>query len=155
MARRFASAMSSFANGHGNSPSFLVQGYPWDKVGNGTVVDVGGSKGKISMLLAQQYPGLKCTVQDLPEMIADAAEKLPSDLQGRIEFQAYDFFTPQTKQADLYLFRNIFHNWSDSHAVKILKALTNALQPGAKIVINEYLLPEPGTMAPMTERTVR
>lgn len=66
MARRFAGAMSAFANGHGNSPSFLAQGYPWASIGSGTVVDVGGSKGNVSVLLAQSYPNLSFIVQDLP-----------------------------------------------------------------------------------------
>ncbi|KAL2005746.1 hypothetical protein VTN00DRAFT_10239 [Thermoascus crustaceus] len=155
MARRFAGAMSAFANGHGNSPSFLVQGYPWASIGNGTVVDVGGSKGNVSVLLAQSYPNLRFIVQDLPDMIAGVEETLPVDIQGRVEFQAHDFFTEQPVKADVYLLRNVFHNWSDSHAIRILKAMVPALKPGARIVINDYLLPEPGTMSPMKERAVR
>ena len=155
MARRFAGAMSSFANGHGNLPAHLVQGYPWDKVGSGTVVDVGGSKGNVSTLLAQHYHNLKFIVQDLPNMIQGVAETLPADVRDRIEFQAHDFFTTQPVQADVYLFRNIFHNWSDSHSIRILQALVPALRPGTRIVVNDYLLPEPGTMSLVKERAVR
>ncbi|PWY87083.1 O-methyltransferas-like protein [Aspergillus sclerotioniger CBS 115572] len=155
MARRFAGAMSFLAAGHGNSPSHLVQGYPWDTLGSGTIVDVGGSKGNISTLLAQKYRRLKFIVQDLPSMIQGVAETLPDDVRDRVEFQAYDFFTTQPVQADVYLFRNIFHNWSDSHATRILQALVPALRPGARIVVNDYLLPEPGTMSLIKERAVR
>lgn len=157
MARRFAAAMSSFANGHGNSPSFLAQNYPWATIQKGgTIVDVGGSKGNISILLAKQFPDLHFIVQDLPDMISGATEKIPIDLQSRIEFQAHDFFTEQPVHgAEIYLFRNIFHNWSDSHAIRILKSLVPCLKPGSKLVVNDYVLPEPGTMSLMKERAVR
>ncbi|RAH84229.1 hypothetical protein BO86DRAFT_397094 [Aspergillus japonicus CBS 114.51] len=84
MARRFAAAMSSFANGHHNAPSFLVP--------------------------AQRYPELRLIVQELPSVVDGAAESLPNDVRDRVEFQAHDFFTPQPIQANAYLFRNISHN---------------------------------------------
>ncbi|RAH68272.1 O-methyltransferase-like protein [Aspergillus aculeatinus CBS 121060] len=155
MARRFASAMSTFANGHHNAPSFLVQGYNWGQLGQGTVVDVGGSKGNVSSLVAQDYPELQFIVQDLPSMIDGAAESLPNEVRDRVAFQAHDFFTPQPVQADAYLFRNIFHNWSDSHGVRILQALVPVLRPGARIIVNDYLLPEPGLLSLVKERAVR
>ncbi len=51
--------MSAFTNGLSNSPEFLVMGYPWSTVGEGTgtVVDVGGSAGTISVALARAAPG--------------------------------------------------------------------------------------------------
>lgn len=156
-ARRFAAAMSAFANGHGNSPSFLAQNYPWATIQKGgTVVDVGGSKGNISVLLANKFPDLHFIVQDLPDMISGAMKTMPTEFQTRIEFQAHDFFTEQPVHgADIYLLRNIFHNWSDSHAIRILKSLIPSLKPGLKLVVNDYVLPEPGTMSLTKERAVR
>ncbi|PYI12946.1 S-adenosyl-L-methionine-dependent methyltransferase [Aspergillus violaceofuscus CBS 115571] len=110
MARRFAAAVSSFANGHHNAPSFLVPGYDWGQFEQGMVVDIGGSKGNVSSLLAQRYPELRLIVQELPSVVDGAAESLPNDVRDRVEFQAHDFFTPQPVQANAYLFRNIFHN---------------------------------------------
>ncbi|KAJ5092932.1 hypothetical protein N7456_008793 [Penicillium angulare] len=155
MAKRFGGAMSAFSNAHGNSPSAVADNYPWDAIGKGTVVDVGGSKGNVSVLLAQKYPNLHLIVQDLPKMIAGVAETIPVDVKDRVEFQAHDFFTEQPVQGDVYLFRNIFHNWSDSHSIRVLKALVPALRPGARIVINDYVLPEANTMSWMKERAVR
>ena len=149
--------MSTFANGVGNAPSFLVQGYPWASVGggSGTVVDVGGSKGNVSVALAQSAPGLQFVVQDLPDMIRGAKDAIPADVSERIRFMPYDFFTDQPVGADVYLFRNIFHNWSDSHVLRILKATVPALRPGARIVANDYLIPEPKSLSPSKERAIR
>jgi hypothetical protein len=98
MAKRFAGAMASFVNAHGNAPSLLAEHYPWDSIGNGTVVDVGGSKGHISVLLAQRYPDLNFVVQDLPEALMGAAEAVPSEVADRNKFQEHDFFMPQTSR---------------------------------------------------------
>lgn len=157
MAKRFAGAMSAFANGAGLSPLFLVNGYPWSSIGNGTgtVVDVGGSKGNVSVALARSVQKLHFVVQDLPNMIDGAKDTLPDDVADRIEFMAYDFFTEQPLEADAYLFRNIFHNWSDSYVIKILQATVPALKPGARIVANDYLIPEPKSMSPSKEREIR
>jgi hypothetical protein len=135
MAKRFAGAMASFVNAHGNAPSPLAEHYPWDSIGNGTVVDVGGSKGHISVLVAQQYPNLNFIVQGLPEALTGAAEAVLSDVADRIQFREHDFFTPQTVQADVYLFRNIFHNWPDAFALQIIQQLVPALRKGSRIVM--------------------
>lgn len=158
MAKRFARSMSTFSDGLGLSPSFLMKSYPWAKVGLngvGTVVDVGGSRGNISIALAQTYHKLKFVVQDLPEMIRAAEDAVPADVADRVEFMEHDFFKPQPRDAHVYLFRNVFHNWSDMHVIKILRALIPALWRGARVVVNDYLIPEPKTMSPSKEREIR
>ena len=68
----------------------------------------------------------------------------------------YDFFTEQpVKDADVYLFRWIFHNWSDGYCINILRNLIPALKNGAMVVINDHCLPEPGTMGQWQEEKLR
>ena len=157
MAKRFAGAMATFADGPSISPTLLAKGYPWATLGDGSglIVDVGGSKGNISAALAQSVPGIRFLVQDLPGAMLDAKETLPQDVAGRIEFMEHDFFQDQPVKADAFLFRMIFHNWSDEYVVKILKATIPGLKPGSRIVVNDYLIPEPKTMSLMKERTIR
>ena len=178
MAKRFAGSMSALTNGLGLSPRFLSESYPWSSIpslanGNdnnnnnnsynhnsitkqGTVVDVGGSRGNISVALAQSHPHLHFIVQDLPDMIRGAVDAVPADVAGRVEFMPHDFFLPQpVKAADVYLFRNIFHNWSDAHVARILRATIPALKAGARVVANDYLIPEPMSMSPSKEREIR
>ena len=122
----------------------------------GTVVDVGGSRGNISVALAQTHPHLSFIVQDLPDMIRGAPDAVPANLRDRVTFMPHDFFLPQpVAGADVYVFRNIFHNWSDAHVVRILRATVPALKVGARVVVNDYLIPEQGTMAPVKEREIR
>lgn len=139
----------------GRAASFLAEGFDWASLGEATVVDVGGSSGGVSILLAERFPALNFVVQDLSEAIEGAAEKVPTNVARRIRFMTHDFFTDQTVVAKVYLLRAIFHNWPDAYCVKILQKLIPALQDGAKIIINDSLLPEPGTLTVLPERNVR
>ena len=154
--KRFAGAMQAFGEGPDISPASLVANFDWGALGTSTIVDVGGSSGSVSIAIAQTYPLLQFIVQDRPEVIKTAERTtMPSDIARRIQFMAHDFFTAQPISADLYLFRYIFHNWPDAHAIKILQQLVPALRPGARILIHDHLLPEPNTATLTQEREAR
>lgn len=148
--------MQAFGDGPDITPAFLVDNFPWNSLGTGTVVDLGGSSGSVSKAIAQAHPALKLVVQDRLDVIEAAKQSdIPEELAGRIEFSAHDFFTEQPVEADVYLFRYIFHNWPDAYAVKILRQLIPVLKPGARVLVNDHLLPEPNTASLTTEREVR
>ncbi|CAG8957850.1 hypothetical protein HYFRA_00000190 [Hymenoscyphus fraxineus] len=153
-ARRFTSAISTLVPS-GQAATFLTKAFDWISLGSGTIVDVGGSSGGVSILLAQEFEKLNFVVQDLPEAIDRAEGKVPENLRHRINFMAHDFFTDQPVIADAYLLRAIFHNWPDHYCVKILRKLIPALRNGVKIVINDGLVPEPGTLDLFAERNIR
>ena len=68
----------------------------------------------------------------------------------------YDFLTPQpVKEADIYLLRWILYDWSDKYCVKILQNLTPALRKGAKVVINDICIPQPGQLGISADRALR
>lgn len=79
---------------------------------------------------------------------SSSASFLPADVASRITFQPHDFLSPTTPQpptnsASVYLFRWIFHNWSDTYAVRILRNLVPGLSKGARIVVCDGLLLSP------------
>jgi trans-aconitate methyltransferase len=55
--------------------SCLLNHYPWEK--KHTIVDLGGSLGSVSIQLAEKFPHLKCTVQDLPDVAEEGKLRLP------------------------------------------------------------------------------
>ena len=121
-----------------------------------TNTQVGGSSGFVSIHLASAFPFLHFTVQDLAQALGDGAAKVPPTLKDRVEFMAYDFLTPQPIHgADVYLFRWIFHNWSDLYCLRILRNLAPALKKGALVLINDNVLPEPGTLGQWQEERLR
>ncbi|KAI0381216.1 S-adenosyl-L-methionine-dependent methyltransferase [Hypomontagnella monticulosa] len=152
-AQRFGNAMRSFTEGTGFELSHVVDNFPWGDLGTGTVVDVGGSQGFASMEIARKYPSLSFVVQDLEPVIAGI--QVPDDLTGRVKFMAHDFFTEQTVHGDAYFFRWILHNWSDKYCIQILRNLIPTLKPGAKIILNDNVLPKPGAISKWQEDRLR
>jgi hypothetical protein len=156
-AKRMGEAMTSLTGGEGYELSYLLENYDWealDKAG-GTFVDVGGSHGFVCVALAEKYPSLKFVVEDLPKTVS-SAPTLPSTLSSRISFLAHDFFNPQpVRGADVYFFRWVLHNQSDKYAIPMLRALTPALKKGARVLINDHVLREPGEEGAWDEKIMR
>ncbi|MCJ1387604.1 hypothetical protein MMC18_000447 [Xylographa bjoerkii] len=144
---RFKDAMSFLQTFPGLQNSYVLRGFDWASLGNGLVVDVGGSHGLVSMDIAREFPSLQFIVQDLPNVIEDAKKKVPAELAERVTFMAHDMFTEQpVKDADVYYFRWILHDWSDKYCIKILKSLIPALKPGARLMFSERCIEPPCTL---------
>jgi hypothetical protein len=156
-AKRMGGAMNSLTGGEGYEVSYLVNDYDWSRIDSSsrTVVDIGGSHGFVCIELAEKYKNMKFVVQDLPKTV-QSAPKLEGDLGNRISFQAHDYHTKQpVKGADVYLYRWIMHNQSDPYAINMLRQLIPALKKGARVVINDHCLPEPGTESLWDEKIIR
>jgi hypothetical protein len=150
--QRLPGAMQMAESGDGLQPKFCVDHLDW--AGVQTFVDVGGAGGSVCFEVAKKVPSVKCIVQDLPFIIGMANP--PPDVASHIEYMPHDFFTPQpVKGAEIYFLRWVLHDWSDKYALKILRNLIPALKKGARIVLNEAVLPPPGILSPYQEQFPR
>ncbi|KAL4935901.1 hypothetical protein BDV06DRAFT_228393 [Aspergillus oleicola] len=162
-AKQFSEAMKFYTGPiPAYSPDFLINGYPWEDLPQGCViVDVGGSDGHIGRLIAKKNPGLKVVVQDLPNVVeeaiamAEAGAGVGADETARIHYHAHDFFTPQSITANIYLFRWVLHDWPDEYVVQILRQLLPVMRSGARVIVNESLCPESGSLPINVERYTR
>ncbi|KAI1323781.1 S-adenosyl-L-methionine-dependent methyltransferase [Xylariaceae sp. FL0255] len=150
---RFATAMKAYTSSPEFDISYVLDCYDWASLGQACLVDVGGSQGHIAAALAQRFNNLEVVVQDTEASIAGAI--VPEGLETRMRFMAHNFFQPQPVKADVYYFRWVMHNWSDKYCIQILRSLIPALQNGARIVIQDTCLPEPGVRALWRERDLR
>ena len=118
----------------------------------------GGSFGSVAAAIVRKEPTIQCIVQDLPKVI-DSAIKVtaqdPNFPHDSITFSAHSFLDKQPVVASVYLFRMVFHNWSDGGARRILQALRPALRPGARIICIEYVMPPIGTAPAYAELATR
>ncbi|KAI1744414.1 S-adenosyl-L-methionine-dependent methyltransferase [Xylaria scruposa] len=151
----FASGMRAFGSLSKFHIDRVVEAYDWESLGQATLVDVGGSQGGLAIAVAKEHRKLRFIVQDMAKVVEGAHAAVPADFQNRISFMAHDFFTLQTVTADVYILRTVLHNWADKYCVIILRSLVPALQPGARILINDICLPKPGSMPAHRERDLR
>ncbi|KAI3327231.1 S-adenosyl-L-methionine-dependent methyltransferase [Xylariaceae sp. AK1471] len=99
--------------------------------------------GGVCFAIAVAYSSLSFVVQDLESAIAIDAKEVPGDAADRITLMFCDFLTEQlVRNADVYFFHWISHNWSDKYCTIILRNLILVLKFGAKIIINDNLLPQ-------------
>lgn len=95
-------------------------------------------------------------MQDLPgQRTPETTGTVPPHLTDRVKLTVHDFFTPQTEVASAYFFRHIFHGFGDKYAIQILKQMVPAMRDGARIIINELVLPDPGTVPRIDEQNAR
>ena len=150
--QRWTSAMSAIALE--NDFDFILESFDWHSYPNASIVDVGGGCGTISQGLALRLPGRKFIVQDSDETLRHSV--IVPDVEDRVSFMAHDFFHEQpVRGAEIYYFRNIFHNWPDEDCIRILRNLIPALKPGAHIIIDDFGLQEPLTLPAYRERQQR
>ena len=152
----FAGAMTWHAMLPGFSLEYLASAFSRESDSQITIVDVGGGLGHASKLLAQENPNVRCIVQDSLDVITQAKRDLPFSLGDRIAFQEHDFFQEQpVKGADVYLLRLVLHDWSDKYARMIIKALVPALHTGARVLVNDRVIPGYDEVSYLAERETR
>lgn len=154
-AKRLASGVKAHDHFPGYAAADVPMLYDWTSLNGALIVHVSGSRGEVAVELANSFPGVKLLVQDRDVVIQGAKDSVPDGLKDRIDFAANGLFDTQIVEADAYLFRLVFQIWPDKNALQILKAQIPALRPGAKILIQDTVAPEPGEIPLWRERELR
>lgn len=153
--RRYDNAMGAWTNDRALGYKNVIDGYDWAALGNATIVDVGGGIGTASKTLAKVFPQLTFVVEDLPDVIKNAEVTEP-EIKDRITFREHSFFETQpVKDADVYFIRRVMMEWPDEKAALILRELIPAMKPGARVLIQDVHVPEPGNCSLWQERRFR
>ncbi|XP_066337850.1 5-pentadecatrienyl resorcinol O-methyltransferase-like [Miscanthus floridulus] len=103
-----------------------------------SLVDVAGGVGGAATAIAAAFPSLKCTVLDLPHVVA----KAPSSSIGNVQFVGGDMFE-SIPPANVVFLKWILHDWSDDKCIKILKNCKQAIpsrDAGGKIIIIDIVV---------------
>lgn len=131
----------------------IARVYPWP---DGAVVcDVAGGIGTLlSVIVAGSRADLRGVLVDSAGMIAEAelflAERGVADRIDRVEG---DIFRTVHATADVYLLKDVLHDWDDERCAKILTAVATSMPRGSKLVIIEYLQPRhrPNPFSPLLD----
>ncbi|KAI9752217.1 MAG: hypothetical protein M4579_005720 [Chaenotheca gracillima] len=154
---RFAKAMAGWAKLNLNINA-LKEAFPWESL-KGTVVDVGGGSGKVSITLAQSFPAIDFIVQDSADMHAAGQSLLTDDVRNRVSFAQHSFFEPQpVGNAAAFILRACALNWCDRDVVTMFRALVPGLErspPTTPLLINDLVVPPQGTLTRDVERGLR
>jgi hypothetical protein len=113
--------------------------YPFREVQS--VCDVGGGRGTLLSELLIRHAHLRGILCEREAVLGSARQLLESrGVSGRVTLSASDFFERVPRGAQLYVLKNILHDWDDEHCVKILRNVREAAGNDGRVLIAEALL---------------
>lgn len=136
-AQTFQEAMTSNTT---RSGAALTRAYALADVGY--LVDVGGGQGLLLATILLAYPAMKGVLFDQPSVVATARATLEAaGVAGRCEIVGGDFFEAVPEGGDVYVLRQILHDWDDARAIRILSNCRTAIGNAAgKVLVIEAMI---------------
>ena len=104
------------------------------------LVDVGGGHGALAAALLRQNPRMRAVIFDQPAVLEGTASVVREFL-ARCDLSPGDFFEAVPDGADLYLLKDIIHDWDDVRAALILQNVRRAMRPDARLLVIESMIP--------------
>ncbi|TRW89093.1 hypothetical protein FK535_02185 [Mycolicibacterium sp. 018/SC-01/001] len=116
----------------------IARRYPWP---DGAVVcDVAGGIGTLLSVIVTERKDIRGVLVDSEAMVAEADRFLAArGVDDRITCVEGDIFRSIDVAADVYLLKDVLHDWDDARCVKLLAAVAASMPVGAKLVVVEYL----------------
>jgi SAM-dependent methyltransferase len=108
------------------------------------VVDIGGASGAIISALLDGSPALRGTILELADVAPRARAALAKrGLSSRCQVVEGDFFKA-VPPADIYVLKQIIHDWDNEQSVRILSNCAQSLRRNGRVILIEHVLPEDG-----------
>ncbi len=106
------------------------------------IADIGGGEGFFLANIIDNNPGSRGILFDAPKAVAKAPAMLNLHQAGnRITILSGDFFDFIPGPANLYLLKNIIHNWDDEKSAKLLQNIRKTMGAGGRLLIIEMVVP--------------
>ena len=107
-----------------------------------TVADIGGGYGALLTDILKAYPSHKGILFDQPHVTSQALHYLKkTGVAQRCRIVKGDFLDHIQADADLFILKNILHNWDDKQCSAILSNCLQSLDKGGKILLVERVMP--------------
>jgi ubiquinone/menaquinone biosynthesis C-methylase UbiE len=105
------------------------------------VADLGAGEGGLLSAALQAAPQATGILFDQPRVVENARRLLENRPESdRIEFVAGDLFDAVPTGAELYMLKQILHDWSDKQTQKILANCRRAMSPGCRLLVLEMIV---------------
>lgn len=108
------------------------------------LVDVGGSHGALLAAILKRNPKLTGIVYDSPHVIENARNDVhvgATEIAGRIETRAGNFFENVPSGGDAYMMKYIVHDWDDEKARRILANTAAAMGKNGTLLVIDTVVP--------------
>ncbi|MEQ9887298.1 methyltransferase [Pectobacterium zantedeschiae] len=108
----------------------------------GSVVDIGGGSGVILVEIIKQFHNLTGCLFDMTGVCSRSEKRVAQHypaLKERMVFTPGSFFEAIPSGYDVYLLKNVLHNWNDEFSLKILKEIAKSIGNSTLLIIEPLL----------------
>jgi hypothetical protein len=102
----------------------------------GVIADIGGGYGHLLNAILDANPQATGILFDLPHVTV----QVPARADGRLELHPGDFFTDPLPSFETAVLMQVIHDWNDTAANAILRAVRTATDQGGKLVLFENVI---------------
>ena len=114
----------------------------------GSIADVGGGEGVLLAEILKVHPHTRSALLEQASVIEAAKRKLSADVARRIEFVTGDFFKAVPQGHDIYILKNIIHDWDDAQSIALLDVCRKAMNANSKLLVIEGVVPAGNVWSP-------
>ncbi|WP_156673296.1 methyltransferase [Mycobacterium sp. E3251] len=108
-----------------------------------TIVDIAGGHGRLLAAILKSAPNAQGVLFDLPDVVADAPSLLRKfDVTHRVRLVEGSFFDEVPAGGDVYVLKQIIHDWPDEAALRVLHNVRRAAATDASLLLVEAIIPE-------------
>ncbi len=119
------------------------------------LVDVGGGNGGLLLEILKWRPSLRGVIFDLPGGLEGARDRLRAEgLDGRCQLAEGSFFEAVPAGAEVYVMKNILHDWDDASCARMLERVAQAMTASSRLLVVERVLPERALSEPLHRRAL-
>ena len=105
------------------------------------IADIGGGTGALLFTILGSQHESRGILFDDASVIAEAQSRCgDTEVGRRCSFVPGNFFASVSVKADLYLLKDVLHDWDDQHAIAILHNLRKAMTSHSKLLVIERLI---------------
>ncbi|MAZ93164.1 MAG: hypothetical protein CMF58_01990 [Lentimicrobiaceae bacterium] len=141
LAKVFHAAMTNLSAGQDD----IISAYDFSNAK--TIMDIGGGEGTFIRKILNKNPHLNGLLFDLPQAI-QSAKKISKDTASKnLSYHEGDFFESIPSNADVFLMKNVIHNWPKDKSVLLLQNVRKAMMDHStntssdkKLLIIEYII---------------
>jgi hypothetical protein len=135
VAQLFNQAMTAFS---GYEADAVAAAYDFA----GTVIDVGGGQGQLLATILQRFPGTRGVLFDQPAVVTAGTAPLAAlGVRERATVVGGDFFTAAPAGGDIYILKNIVHDFDDQQARVILSVVRRAMGTHGRLLVAQEVIP--------------
>ncbi len=105
------------------------------------IVDLGGGAGRLLSTVLKSAPRATGILFDLPHVVEATRKSLTTTgVRNRIKIVAGDFFEAVPAGADLYLLKQVLHDWSDEQVTKLFANCRRGMAAKSRMLILELIV---------------